>query len=201
MDDASGLTDRLAAEQLGRMRGMVGMYHRRFFFDIQFSVVVILATGAAGFAIDQAMFLAIPFIALLGATQTAFDASYLIFARHYAAALERWLNTRSTETVLVAAELEDSYLFPLNEPKIVTLRLGRDLSWFGFMTAFYTLLGMAAYVTGLLLGFDALAGAATPAYVITLALLTALALIAGLWWFYGGEGERRLDAILTKHFG
>jgi hypothetical protein len=190
----------LAAQQLARMRGMTGMYHRRFFFDIQFTVVVILALGAAGYAIREELFLTIPFVALLGATQTAFDASYLIFARQYAARLERHLNESVGERVLVAADLEATYLFPLDSRKVVTLGFGKDFTWFGFMTAFYTLLGILAYLTGLGLGIDAISGTTRVVYLVVLGLLTLAALGTGLWWFFGGEGERRLSAVLDEAF-
>jgi hypothetical protein len=191
---------KLASAQLARMRGMTGLYHRRFFFDIQFTVVVVLALGAAGFAFDQRMHLAVPFVALLGATQTAFDASYLILARQYAARLEEWLNHRAGERVLVAADLESTYLFPLDVRKTVTLRFGKDFTWFGFMTAFYTALGVLAFIAGFGLGIGSLSATGQLVYTAVLGLLTVAALGTGLWWFNGGEGEDRLRAVLDSRF-
>ncbi|MDH3499173.1 MAG: hypothetical protein OEM97_03545 [Acidimicrobiia bacterium] len=201
MPDVLSPAQSVAASQLSRMRGMTGLYHRRFFFDIQFTVVVVLATGAAGFAIDDRLFLAVPFVALLGATQTAFDASYLIFARQYAARLERFLNDSLGQRVLVAADLESRYLFPLDVPKTVTLRFGKDFTWFGFMTAFYTLLGVLSFVAGFGLGITALSNRGQLVYTLVLGLLTVASLGTGLWWFNGGEGERRLRSVLDDAFG
>ena len=147
----------LAAQQLARMRGMVALYHRQFFSDIRFSIAVELALFALGFWVDPRLFLAIPVVALIGANQTAFDASYLIFARHYATALERVLNREVADGVLVAAELEDSYLFRLNDRKVVTLGFGTGFTWFGWMTAFYSLIGVVSYVYGLVLGLGSIA--------------------------------------------
>ena len=31
--------------------------------------------------------------------------------------------------------------------------------------------------------------------------ITVLVLIVGIWWFVGGEGERRLEAVLENEFG
>lgn len=195
----------LAARQLARMRGMNAAYHRRFFGDVRFVVVLVLALLAAGLELDRRMFLAIPFVALLGAAQTAFDASYLMFSRHYAARLERYLNDRVGREVLVAHRLEDAYLFPLDTRKIVTLAGGSGFTWFGFMTGFIALLGIGAYVTGLLLSLDVLSdnGSATLAgtYLGVLFGLTILALAVGAWWFVGGEGERRLARVLDDAFG
>jgi hypothetical protein len=195
MDDASTL----AARQLGRMRGMTRYYHARFFSDIRFSLIATLALFTLSFwEIPDAVVL-VPPVALLGAVATAFDASYLIFARQYAARLEDRLNRSAAETILVGAELEASYLFPLDERKIVTARFGGDFTWFGFVTLFYTGVGVATYVFGLALALPRLGdhgGAWQGWYLITLLVATVAALGVGLWWFVGGEGERRLRAVL-----
>lgn len=180
------------------------MYHRQFFSDIRFSTIAILAMFTLGAAVDRWLFLTIPFIALLGATSTAFDASYLIFSRQYATRLERFINEHSDEPVLVASELEATYLFPLDDRKIVTLRFGRDFTWFGFMTILYTALGVLAYLVGLGLSLDVLSDSpsnyAAP-YLVVLAALTIAALVVGGWWFVGGVGEERLRNVLDSHFG
>ncbi len=195
----------IALQQLSRMRGMNALYHRQFFSDVRFTTVTVLALFVAGAAIDRWIFLAVPFVALLGATSTAFDASYLIFSRQYATRLERFINDRVGSEVLIAHELEDTYLFPLDRTKIVTLRFGDDFTWFGFMTAFYTLLGVAAYLTGLALSLDVLSDAGRAsigfAYLATLAVFTLGSLAVGAWWFVGDTGEERLASVLDRHFG
>ena len=196
MDD----TTTLAANQLGRMRGMTLEYHRRFFGDIRMVLVLTVVLFVLGFWEVPAAFLLIPFVALYGAVQTAFDASYLIFARHYAARLEQLLNTRTGEKVHVAAEMEDVYLFPLDVTKVVTAAFGSRFSWFGFVTLFYTTLGVVGAAFGLALGWVAyLDDQGTGwqfAYLLTFAALTTVTLITGVWWFVGGEGERRLRTVL-----
>ena len=106
--------------------------------------------------------------------------------------------------MLVASELEETYLFPLDDRKIVTLRFGRDFTWFGFMTILYTALGVLAYLVGLGLSLDVLSDSpsnyAAP-YLVVLAALTIAALVVGGWWFVGGVGEERLREVLDSHFG
>jgi len=189
--------EQLAASQLSRMRAMTGLYHQQFFRDIRWTTLLVLATAVSGAAIDRRLFLIIPFLALSGAVQTAFDASYLIFARQYASRLERFLNQR-TEPVLVAAQLEDAYLFPLDETKVVTMRLGADFTWFGFMTGFYTVLGIITYAAGLALGRGSITGAALGWYVAALIPITIASLGVGLWWFAMGVGERRLREVFDS---
>jgi hypothetical protein len=136
----------VAGEQLARMRGMNAAYHRRFFADIRFTTSSPWGSSPPAWRSTTGSFLAIPPVALLGACQTAFDASYLIFSRHYAARLERLINAELGRDVLVAHRLEDAYLFPLDRPKVVTFTL-RGFTWFGFMTALYTMAGIGVYVT------------------------------------------------------
>lgn len=196
MDDAA----RLASQQLHRMRGMTLEYHRRFFGDIRLAVVLITALFVAGFWEVPEAFLLIPVVAIYTAVQTAFDASYLIFARHYAVRLEGYLNDRLGATVHVGGAMESAYLFPLDERKIVTAAFGRGFSWFGFVTLFQTSLGMAAAGFGLALGWAEVLSTARAAwqlaYFAVLGAMGVAALLVGLWWFVGGEGEARLRAAL-----
>lgn len=190
----------LAARQLSRMRGMTRYYHERFFADVRWAGGIAIALFVAGWSFADEAFLVVPFVMLWGATQTAFDASYLIFARQYATRLERYLNDQAGGTVLVAGELEQTYLFPLDEPKIVTAAVGPGFTWFGFMTLFTTALGLVAFGYGLVLGMPRLPDSWRPAYFGVLFALTLVALAVGVWWFVTGAGERRLKAVLDQHF-
>jgi len=189
---------RVAAEQLARMRGMTRYYHDRFFADIRNSSVASIALFIVGFWGIGEAFLLIPVVALMGAALTAFDASYLIFARHYAAKLETDINAAVGSDILLAARLEDSYLFPLNRVKIVTASIS-PFTWFSFMTLFFTAIGIATFAFGLALGLPVLTdhgGSWLAWYLTSLAFLTWATLITGWWWFVNGVGERRLAAIL-----
>jgi hypothetical protein len=193
----------LAVAQLGRMRAMNAKYHARFFADIRYSITASLALFVSAAALDGRLLALIPLVAVIGAAQTAFDASYLIFSRQYATRLERWLNQELSTEVLVANRLEEAYLFPLDKPKVVTLAWGSGFTWFGFMTAFYTVIGASVFVVGLVGGAGAIASSNrvfSVAYVLAMAVITLLTLGAGWWWFLGGVGERRLRQILDETF-
>lgn len=190
---------RLKAAQLGRMRGMTRYYHERFFSDVRFTAVTSLALLVLGWWEVEEAFLLVPFVALFGANMTAFDASYLLFARHYAARLEGDLNAAVGDGTLLAAQIEATYLFPLNERKIVVAALGSGFTWFGFMTLFVTAMGVAVFCFGLALGLPVLSEHGSEwavAYFAVLGIGIAAALGVGLWWFVGGEGERRLRSVL-----
>ncbi len=194
----------IAGAQLSRMRGMTAMYHRRFFLDVNITTVLILGLFVVGWFGAEPAFLLIPVVALIGAVQTAFDSSYLTFARWYAAYLERYLNERLGSRIHVAAELEDVYLFELGSPKIVTIPLAGGFTWFSFVTIFYTVVGALAFVFGLIMGWGALVSAPLGVMVLYLASLfgvTLAGLLVGIWWFVTGEGERRLAGVLEDRFG
>lgn len=192
--------DQLAVinSQLARMRGMTRFYHKRFFADTRNVTITTLALFVIGWAGIPHAFLLVPVVALVGANQTAFDASYLYFARHYAAALEGRINEQLGRKWLVGAQLEDAYLFPLNDPKVVTVTT-TGFTWFGWITTFYTVAGVVAFGVGVALGWETLTASGTGwivFYVGTLGALTLGSLVAGIWWFVGGEGERRLGSVL-----
>lgn len=191
----------VAREQLGRMRGMTALYHKRFFADVRFALVAMIGLLALGFWGVAEAFLIVPFVAVWGAVQTSFDASYLIFARQYAAALERWINRRLGEDILLAGALEDAYLFPLGGSKVVTIPLSGPVTWFGFVTAFTTVGGVFAAVVGIWAGWSVLidlSPVGTVAYGVMLLTMTVGAVGFGWWWFIRGTGERRLETILAS---
>ena len=195
---------RIAAMQLSRMRGMTAMYHRRFFLDVNLTTILVSALFVVGWFGAEPAFLLVPVVAIIGAVQTAFDSSYLTFARWYAAFLERYLNQLLGARIHVAAELENTYLFELGSPKIVTIPLAGGFTWFSFVTIFYTVIGALAYAFGIVLGWETLASAPIGVAVLYLASLfgvTLSALLVGTWWFATGEGERRLAAVLEDRFG
>ena len=174
-------------------------YHERFFSDVRFVAVATLLLFVVGWWGVAPAFLLIPVVALFGATMTAFDASYLLFARHYAMRIENDLNAAFGADVLLAARVEDTYLFPLNEQKVVVAGLGSGFTWFGFMTLFITALGIAAFGFGLALGIPVFSehdSAWAIAYVAVLGSMGAVAFLVGGWGFVRGEGERRLQSIL-----
>ena len=190
----------LAHQQLGRMRGMTRYYHQRFFADTRATAFGVVALFVVGFWSVPEAFLLIPIVALVGANQTAFDASYLFLARSYAASLETEINSAMRRQVLVGSELEDRYLVPLAGRRVVGVAFGPGFSWFGWMTILYTCLGIGAFVAGLWLGWDVVDGLGRALYLSFVSVLTLSSLVVGRWWFVGGEGQSRLDDVLSTRF-
>lgn len=191
----------LAHTQLQRMRGMTRYYHERFFTDTRYTAFGVIALLLIGFWDIPEAFLLVPLVALIGANQTAFDASYLFMARRYAAALEAEINSAMRRKILVGADLEDRYLVPLQGRRFVGVAFGAGFSWFGWMTVFYTLLGVSVSAWALLLAFDEVELSIAFGYLTVLAILAFGSLIVGWWWFVSGTGQRRLDEVIETQFG
>ncbi len=67
------------------------------------------------------------------------------------------------------------------------------------MTLFITAFGIVAFGFGLALGWPVLVDHGSGwaiAYLGIFGTATVAAIGVGLWWFLGGEGERRLQAVL-----
>lgn len=179
---------------------MTRYYHHRFFADTRYTATGIVALFVTGFWAVPEAFLLIPVVALVGANQTAFDASYLFMARSYAASLEFEINSAMRRQVLIGAELEDRYLVPLRGRRFVGVAFGSDFTWFGWMTVLYTLLGALAALVGLWLGWGVLEGAWQVFYGAAIGGLTLFSVAIGWWWFVRGAGQQRLDEVIERSF-
>ena len=129
---------KLLENQLKRMRSMNKFYHLQFLNDVRYFFVIGLFSLIISFYSDKTLYL-LPLIALFGSVILAFHAYYLIFSRHYSEYLEKNINKITKSQVFITHELENRYFFPINDNKIVVARIGKDFSWFSFVTLFITL--------------------------------------------------------------
>ena len=100
------------------------------------------------------VFYLIPIVSLLGSVILAFHAYFLIFSRHYSEYLENKINNLLDSETLITHKLENRYFFPINDKKIVVAKLGRDFSWFSFVTLFITFYGIIVYSYGMYLVYN-----------------------------------------------
>ncbi len=181
--------------QLSRMRHMNNYYHKQFLFDVRllfFATIIFYFLGSN----NLTAYLIIPYISLFGSVLLAFHAHYLIFSRNYSEFLEKKINKINGNDVLIAHKLENSYLFPIQENKIVVAKLGREFTWFGFVTLFITFFGISSYsfIVKLLINMKYDVN-----YFIFLGLLTLVTFIFGIWWFLLGNGEDKLKRIFDEY--
>ena len=181
--------------QLTRMRQMNNFYHKQFLLDIRllffFTIIFFYISSS-----NLNALIIIPYIALFGSVLLAFHAHYLIFSRNYSQFLEEKINNIYGNDILIAHKLENSYLFPIQENKIVVAKLGKEFTWFGFVTIFITFLGITSYVYCLIqliiINYEV-------NYLIFLGLITLVTLFFGIWWFLLGNGEKRLEKIFCEY--
>ena len=175
-------------DQLKRMRSMNKFYHHQFLIDVR--IFFTLGLIAFIFALFNAKIVyVLPFLSLFGSVMLAFHAYYLIFSRHYSEYLEKKINILTKRQVFITHELENRYFFPINDKKIVVAKLGKDFSWFSFVTLFITLYGLFLYIYGMINIYNELNDTFTFYGIL---FLTALTFAIGYWWFVNNIGEKRL---------
>ena len=181
--------------QLSRMRSMNKYYHDQFLFDVRilFFFTIIFHYLALT---NNTAYMLIPFVSLFGSVLLSFHAHYLIFSRNYSEFIEIKLNNILGNDVLIAHKLENSYLFPIKDRKIVVAKLGSDFSWFGYVTLFITFIGISSYVYSIV---SLLNSEISLYYYIFIALITLITLIIGIWWFLLGNGEKRLEKVFNEY--
>ena len=175
-------------DQLKRMRSMNKFYHHQFLIDVR--IFFTLGLIAFIFALFNAKIVyVLPFLSLFGSVMLAFHAYYLIFSRHYSEYLEKKINILTKKLVFITHELENRYFFPINDKKIVVAKLGKDFSWFSFVTLFITLYGLFLYIYGMINIYNELNDTFTFYGIL---FLTAVTFAIGYWWFVNNIGEKRL---------
>ena len=181
--------------QLSRMRSMNKYYHDQFLFDVRilFFFTIIFHYLALT---NNTAYMLIPFLSLFGSVLLAFHAHYLIFSRNYSEFIEIKINNILGNDVLIAHKLENSYLFPIKDRKIVVAKLGSDFSWFGYVTLFITFIGISSYIYSIV---SLLNTEISQYYYLFIALITLITLIIGIWWFLLGNGEKRLEKVFNEY--
>ena len=169
-------------------------YHMQFLTDVRYFFVIGLISLIISFNYENTLYL-LPLISLFGSVILAFHAYYLIFSRNYSEYIEKKINKLLNDEVYITHKLENKYFFPIQDKKIVVAKLGKDFSWFSFVTLFITFYGMIMYIYGMYNIFTTLNNIY---YLLFLILLTLVTFITGYWWFINNEGESRLRSVYDE---
>jgi len=185
----------LLEKQLNRMRSMNRFYHQQFLLDVRIFLVVGLIFLYFSFTNNYSNYL-LNLSAIFGSVLLAFHAYYLIFSRHYSEYLEKRINKLVGSDVFITHKLENNYMFPINDKKIVVAKIGKNFSWFGFVTLFITFFGLSLYVYSLHNIYFLIQNKLFTYFSVFIFLIT---FIIGYWWFIKNIGEKRLkDAYLNE---
>jgi hypothetical protein len=195
---------RLLEAQLGRMRGMLYRYYELFFRFVGGGLVAVGALFVGAFwTPTQAAALILPFVIVYVGFHAANLFSYVIFARTYAAALERRINRELGDEVLVAHRLEAAYFGAPGDPRFVAASLRRPLAMLAAETWHFTIAGAALFAVSALLGNAVAARLGDPWSSLYLPVVVGWALVNGAylaWYFVARRDQRALDAILAETY-
>jgi hypothetical protein len=196
---------RILESQLSRQRAMLFRYYELFF---RFTGAGLVAVGllfiGAFWPPAQAGALLLPFVILYVGFHASYLFSYVIFARTFAAALERRINRQLGEEVLVAHRLEAAYFGAPGDPRLVAASLRRPLTFLAAETWHFTVAGAALFAVGALLGNSVAQRVGEPWSDLYLPVVIGWALLNGAylaWHFIGRRDQRAIERILEDAYG
>ncbi len=185
---------KLLENQLKRMRSMNKFYHLQFLNDVRYFFAIGLISLVISFNNDKTFYL-LPLIALFGSVILAFHAYYLIFSRNYSEYIEKKINNLLNKEAFITHKLENRYFFPIQDKKIVVAKLGKDFSWFSFVTLFITCYGIFLYAYGM---YNIITALNSNYFFLFIIFLTLVTFVVGYWWFINNEGEARLSRVYDE---
>ena len=180
--------------QLKRMRSMNKFYHLEFLKDVRYFFAIRIISLIISFNNQNVLYL-LPLISLFGSVMLAFHAYFLIFSRNYSEYLEKKINKQSNSEIFITHKLENSYFFPIQDKKIVVAKIGKEFSWFSFVTLFITFYGVALYVYAV---YNLVTLMNSINYLVFIIILTLITFSVGYWWFVNNVGESRLRSIYDE---
>jgi hypothetical protein len=196
---------RILEAQLARMRGMVYRYYELFFRFVAGGMVAVGVLFVGSFwAPTQAGSLLLPLVILYVGFHASYLFSYVVFARTYAAALERRINRALGDELLVAHRLEEAYFGAPGDPRVVAASLRRPLTMLAAETWHFTIVGAALFVVSVLLANATVQRVGEPWSTFYTPVVIGWALLNGAylaWHFIGRRDQRELESILEDAYG
>ena len=186
----------LLEKQLTRIRSTNKLYHPQFLIDVRIFFIISIVLFYLSFEYYFSNYL-INLTSIFGSVLLAFHAYYLIFSRHYSEFIEKKINALTGKTVYVTHLLENKYFFPINDKKIVVAKIGKDFSWFSFVTLFITTFGVSLYFYSLYNIYFLISNKFFTFLSIAILIVT---FIIGYWWFVKNTGEKSLEAVYKDGF-
>lgn len=199
-------TERLTVlqAQLDRVRSMLFQYYRLFF---NFTGAGLVAVGAlfigAFWPPTQVAALLLPIVILYIGFHASYLFSYVIFARTFAAALERRINRELGSETLVAHRLEAVYFGAPDDPRLVAGSLRRPLTMIAAETWHFTIVGAALFVVSAFMAHATIQRVGDPWATWYVPVLVGWAVLNGVylaWYFIGRRDQRAIETILAEAY-
>ena len=195
---------RILEAQLGRVRAMLYRYYELFF---RFTGAGLVAVGAlfigAFWPPTQAAAMLLPFVILYVGFHASYLFSFVIFARTFAAALERRINRDLGAELLVAHRLEEVYFGATGDPRLVAASLRRPAAFISAETWHFTVVGAALFVVSVFMGSATIRPFGEPWANWYVPVVVGWALLNGAylaWHFLARRDQRRIEAILAAAY-
>jgi hypothetical protein len=181
-------------EQLRRMREMQYAYHKKFFRGLYLFFVLVIGCLLWDSPVSLAL---VPLLVITAGTQSCFYLHFVDFARIHARFIEGRLNRTLGKDMLVGAEIEDLYFYPVDAPKIGGFVPWAPLRFFSFFTLHWIILwlGLAVFALWRLLP---IMGPCGKHYLILIGLWAALNFIYLTWFFYKARDRHAMASFLKK---
>ena len=178
--------------QLKRTRSMNNFYHKQFLIDTRLMFVTLyLALGVAVFI--EEIYLWIPIGSIFFLVLLSYHANYLILSRTLSEHYEKEINTLFRKDLLIVNKVENNYLFPNVERKIVVAGIGKNFTWTSFTTLFITIICiLPSYIAYK----EYLEPIYLDTYWIIIGFIYIPTLLFGIWWFLTGAGESKIYKAL-----
>ena len=195
---------RLLEGQLVRMRSMLYRYYELFYRFVSGGLVAVGALFIGAFwPPTQASAMILPFVILYVGFHAASLFSYVVFARTFAAAIERRINRELGVDVLVAHRLEAAYFGAPGDPKLVAGSLRHPLTMLAAETWHFTVAGAALFGVATLLGSATVQRLGSPWSDLYVPVVVGWALLNGAylaWYFVGRRDQRVIEALLADAY-
>lgn len=195
---------RILEAQLGRVRAMLYRYHELFF---RFTGAGLVAVGAlfigAFWPPTQAAAMLLPFVILYVGFHASYLFSYVIFARTFAAALERRINHEAGAELLVAHRLEEIYFGAPGDPRLVAASFRRPATFIAAETWHFTIVGAGLFVVSVFMGRATIQPFGEPWANWYVPVVTGWALLNGAylaWHFIARRDQRAIEGILAAAY-
>ncbi len=195
---------RILEAQLGRVRAMLYRYYELFF---RFTGAGLVAVGAlfigAFWAPTQAAALILPFVILYVGFHASYLFSYVIFARTFAAALERRINRAVGADLLVAHRLEEVYFGSPGDPRLVAASFRRPATFISAETWHFTVVGAGLFVVSVFMGRATIQPFGEPWSTWYVPVVVVWALVNGAylaWHFIARRDQRAIEGILADAY-
>ncbi|PTY00941.1 hypothetical protein DB346_15145 [Verrucomicrobia bacterium LW23] len=153
--------------QLEGMRAVQERSAARFFTWVTITIGVLITVYLLA-VVDPRLHAVLPFLVVTIAMQAAFYLHGMDFARVSARAMEARINRLLDAQLLVAARLEEVYSYPLDEPKLGGVAMGRPERFFSAYALHWCCIWMFFFCNGALYGWSALAESQRITYAVLL---------------------------------